>query len=529
MRYGPLAGGILTWLVWATEWPANAVATSTRLGEDSEGFEEHNRRLSANRYDWVLVNRGAGFSKRYAHAAVLTAQGQIFVIGGAADFGVAAGEGDGHGYLNDVWVSEDHGSTWHLVTPRSERFGPRRGHSAVMNSNGFVIFLLGGFCGKDCFMNDWWSSENGAIWQPLGKAPWSARHGHVAVISSKEKLVLLGGHDGDQYLNDVWSIQDPAQALVDSFWTRVLDRAPWEPRYGHAAVINDLDEIFLMGGFSADKPSGRITCFNDVWRSRDDGKTWTLRVRHAPWSGRYQHVAQISNGKIFIVGGLNSNLDRCNDVWRSDEGKVWHLVTASAPWAARYEHAAVTDSNSTMYIMGGMSTHSERFNDVWRSERTCADDVHCSGVHEVCRDGSHKHFEGQPNPICVDICDRRIFEDCNAKQVCHYETDGTAKAVCIDPCAEKSCDEGEVCEVAPRGAQRQRRVIGEAEAYCLACNHSMTKYACDKLLQCEWSPDDEACEMKCSSLIAKEKCTKLKYCKWTDNECKVREKPKESD
>lgn len=484
------------------------------------------RRLAASdRYTWLLQNRRADFSARYAHAALLNMRQQIFVIGGAtADMG----QGGHSGYLNDVWVSEDQGQSWDWVTPRTPKFSPRRGHAAVMNSNQIVMFVLGGFCGKSCFMNDWWSSENGDVWQKLGSAPWSARHGHAAIITSKENLIVLGGHDGSAYLNDIWSIQDPEQAMVYSTWVQVRptsqsdgsdDSSIFSPRYGHAVVIDSEDHILVMGGFFADKKAGKVQCFHDVWRSTDEANSWDLVVSHAPWSGRYQHAAlSTANNEVFIIGGLNVDLERCNDVWRSkDDGVTWYEVTPAAPWAARYEHASVIDANSSLYVIGGMSTSVDKFRDVWRSERTCADDVKCPGEDVICRDGTKKNFHGLPNPICVGICDRRIFDKCEVKEACRVDS---GRAKCIDPCAEQACTgEGEVCEVYSRGAELHDTALADAEAYCLSCGDSRTKFACDKLRQCTWSTGDEACIMRCKVATTEKKCTEGGHCKWSGDEC----------
>jgi len=237
--------------------------------------------------------------------------------------------------------------------------------------------------------------------------------------------------------------------------------------------------------------------------------------RNAPWSGRYQHAAQINLlDEIFVLGGLRKDLERCDDVWRSaDSGQTWALVTPEAPWAARYEHTVVADQNSSLYIIGGMSTGEEKFNDVWRSERTCADDMRCPGGSMICRDGTSENFEGLPSPMCVNICDRRIFDDCKNKEKCHVHE---GSAVCVDPCDHQVCQDGEVCEVEARTEQRT-----VANAYCLSCGKAQTKFRCDKLRQCKWDGGDEVCKMRCSVITEEDKCTADEdlSCKWAKGEC----------
>lgn len=430
--------------------------------------------------------------------------------------------------MNDVWKGDKRGARWREVSSDKypKRFSPRRGHAATMDSKKVVMYVLGGFCGKSCdtrYLNDWWSSDGGDVWHNMADfspAKWSPRHGHAAAVTSRDVLLVLGGHDGATYLNDVWYITDPSQLGT---WEEATAAAPWSARYGHAAVLNSVDSIFVIGGFFADKSSGRIECFNDVWMSEDGGRTWAVATHHAPWSGRYQHAA-VANGRdeLFIVGGLDIDLQRCADTWRSkDSGQTWELVSEAAPWTARYEHAVVVDSNDSLYVLGGMSTGDEKFNDVWRSERTCYDNIHCHDESLVCKDGSAKHFEGRSNPVCVNMCDRRIFDECGDKEACVIQD---RKAVCRDPCEGFECGKKEVCEVAPRHGTlpHTHDVLDKGTAFCLACDDAQTKFACDKLKQCTWSAGHEACLTKCVAMLSHEVCTSSsneKRCKWDDGEC----------
>ena len=207
------------------------------------------------------------------------------------------------------------------------------------------------------------------------------------------------------------------------------------------------------------------------------------------------------------------NLDRLPDVWRShDGGHHWEEVTPVAHWPARYEHAAVVDRAGTIYVLGGISETSELFGDVWFSEQTCADNVECSGQTPVCRDGTQEHFEGATMPVCVGICDRRIFDQCHAKEDCKVK-DG--KPTCVDPCDDKECEKEQVCEVAPRDEEFRGERLSSATAYCLSCSHAQTKASCAKLRQCKWSTDSEACLMRCS-VMDESRCKSNDLCHWKE-------------
>jgi len=200
-------------------------------------------------------------------------------------------------------------------------------------------------------------------------------------------------------------------------------------------------------------------------------------------------------------------------------------VNAAAGWTPRYEHVVVADRKDSLYVIGGMSSGDQEFNDVWRSEQTCADDVHCSGDNNVCRDGTDKNFEGSSSPVCVDLCDRRIFSDCKHKEACRVKDH---EAVCVDPCQEQDCGKGEVCETAERDGHLPGKtdLLKEATPFCLACLDSKTKFACDKLQQCEWHAGQEACLTKCEVLKTKGTCTSEHdtngdvRCEWDGGKCK---------
>ena len=55
----------------------------------------------------------------------------------------------------------------------------------------------------------------------------------------------MAGHNGSSYLNDIWSIKDPAQMTVYSHWNQV-NTPPWHARYGHAAAVDKKDNYVYM-------------------------------------------------------------------------------------------------------------------------------------------------------------------------------------------------------------------------------------------------------------------------------------------
>jgi hypothetical protein len=172
-------------------------------------------------------------------------------------------------------------------------------------------------------------------------------------------IVLMGGWDGYNIKNDVWHSLDKGvtwhQHTTGSTW--------WTPRADHSSVAMPDGSIVLMGGDIYDR-----SYKNDVWRSTDNGETWTEMTPGAGWTPRakFSSVA-MADGSIVLMGGDISDGSKKNDVWRStDNGETWTEMTASAAWSARHYHSSVAMPDGSIVLMGGIDSNFEKKNDVWR-------------------------------------------------------------------------------------------------------------------------------------------------------------------
>ncbi|HON82361.1 MAG TPA: kelch repeat-containing protein [Methanoregulaceae archaeon] len=181
---------------------------------------------------------------------------------------------------------------------------------------------------------------------------WSARYGHTSVVMPDGSIVLMGGNDGSRK-NDVWRSTDNGAT-----WTRMTSSAGWSARQYHTSVVMPDGSIVLMGGNDGSRK-------NDVWRSTDNGATWTRMTSSAGWSARQYHTSVVMpDGSIVLMGGNDGS--RKNDVWRStDNGATWTRMTSSAGWSARQYHTSVVMPDGSIVLMGG--NDGSRKNDVWRS------------------------------------------------------------------------------------------------------------------------------------------------------------------
>jgi hypothetical protein len=117
------------------------------------------------------------------------------------------------------------------------------------------------------------------------------------------------------------------------------------------------NKIWVIGGIDVNN-----TRVNDVWYS-SDGFNWIQITANAGWSSRYDHSAVVLNNKIWIMGG-NGSAGFLNDVWSSSNGINWTQATANAGWSARNRHTSVAFNNK-IWLLGGYDASYKQ--DVWFS------------------------------------------------------------------------------------------------------------------------------------------------------------------
>ncbi len=193
-------------------------------------------------------------------------------------------------------------------------------------------------------------------WVEQNGSAWYGRFGHASVALHDGSIILTGGGGG--YKNDVWRSSD--QGIT---WTAQNTSAGWAGREFHTCVALPDGSIVLMGGYNG-------SYFKDVWRSADQGITWTRQTAAAPWPARAKHASVgLPDGSIILMGGFNGAY--LNDVWRSDDqGVTWTCITDHANWSGRYGMAGVVLADGRIAIIGGMYYSStERYSrDLWISD-----------------------------------------------------------------------------------------------------------------------------------------------------------------
>lgn len=256
---------------------------------------------------------------------------------------------------NDVWMSDDDGLTWTLQTA-SAPWGGRSYHQMVATPSGAII-LMGGENGSTYYGDVWKSLDSGITWtQMTSSAGWTSRTRFAAVYDNGY-IVMMGGtkNFSNSWMNDVWRSSNDGAT-----WTQMTASAAWSTRHSHTAVSLSDNSIVLMAGI------GQFAIHHDAYRSTDYGTNWSLITITTPgWEARQRACsAVLSDGSIALVGGtVASGTPTYQDVWRStDKGATWTEKIATSEWAARYGFTIEAISGGKLVLMGGNTGPEE----VWK-------------------------------------------------------------------------------------------------------------------------------------------------------------------
>ncbi|KAF2199905.1 hypothetical protein GQ43DRAFT_375131 [Delitschia confertaspora ATCC 74209] len=132
------------------------------------------------------------------------------------------------------------------------------------------------------------------------------RMGHTASLWQGDKLLVFGGENEHRaHLSDVIIFD-----LKTAHWTQPeLHGTPPRGRARHAAVIHD-DKLYISGGQTSHDNILDDICYLDLktW-------TWSRAWRFVP---RYDHACWVWDGRIWIFGGFNDEMEKNNEIWWLD-------------------------------------------------------------------------------------------------------------------------------------------------------------------------------------------------------------------
>jgi hypothetical protein len=147
--------------------------------------------------------------RRAFHTAIYDAANQRMIVFGGVDFYWET--------LNDVWaldLTPGH-KEWHEIFPSGISPVKRGNHSAIYDADNERMVVFGGVDFYWETLNDVWALDltpGHEEWHevfPSGISPAKRRNHSAIHDAANERMVILGGEDGDSYFNDVWALNEP--------------------------------------------------------------------------------------------------------------------------------------------------------------------------------------------------------------------------------------------------------------------------------------------------------------------------------
>lgn len=268
------------------------------------------------------------------------------------------------------------GSLWSILTPQPD---PASSGASLANGRaGYLASLNGYLYGiasqtiPSGATGVWRSADNGTSWTFAGTLP-AAYSGRGQLAVTYEGVIYLisntvmASADGSTWLQLVTGLSlntdavlvhnDLIYSLQQANISHSADGITWTlvnaaPSWAAAARINFAawslgGNLYVGGGFNT--TAG--TAYNDVWRSTDNGVTWTQITAAAAWAARHRPAFWTYNDLLWIYGGATTltSFTAFDNLYSSPDGITWTLVGA-AVIGSNGSWYAFTNHNNTMYF-----------------------------------------------------------------------------------------------------------------------------------------------------------------------------------
>jgi N-acetylneuraminic acid mutarotase len=273
-----------------------------------------------------LAPIGAVPSTRGLHSMVYDPLANRVILFGGKHWTFGLGGGD---WLNDTWTYDPVANAWIELKASGPVPAARQGHSMVYDPIGERVILFGGAHGERdsrerTWLNDTWTYDPGVnAWtelDPAGTLPPGRYSQAMAYDPGAGRIIMFGGYDGDEVLDDTWSYD-----LAANLWTEIkpVGAAPSARRF-HSMVYDALgNRMILFGGHSSDPGPEGGTWLNDIWAYDPAVNVWTEIKPVGPLPsarGVQSMVYDPMGSRVILFGGAYSDPSTgqgvdLNDTW----------------------------------------------------------------------------------------------------------------------------------------------------------------------------------------------------------------------
>lgn len=229
------------------------------------------------------------------------------------------------------------------------------------------LILFGGRDGTNALNDTWAFDLTTSTWTeivPPGAQRPSPRHSMVAGIDTEnDRMVIVAGTgEVSSGLNEVWTLD-----LTTHTWQpHAVSGATPAERFGAAGGIADYGQTLLLShGFNGE------VGFDDTWALDLETFSWrdVSPAGARPAARGWHSAAPISWTQLVVFGGYpdpNGGALSLGDTWilNMPEG-VWRPLTAQGPAARAFAGMVVLGDRGTMMLFGGKDAANVELNDVW--------------------------------------------------------------------------------------------------------------------------------------------------------------------
>ena len=328
-------------------WTPLEISANARiyLAEDATGSG------SETLYTWNTIRDNRRWGDWIGRDSVFTYTdgGKLYMLGGWSNGNVTAW--NSQFLTNELWESRDNGVTWSLIledatSPTIQPTKRHLGARCYATFNGVdYVYLMGG---KLDVSGGPQTPQTVDVWRKVldgnPRTPWELVTSNAGVgardnmfMGSLNGVLYAGGGytgvgntigSGLGVQEDLWKSLDEGET-----WTLVTATAAWGPTAACGQELLEKDgKLWLFGGWEATTGFDAYTCRNDVWTYDGTSFVEVLADGHAQWARRFYHNVALMDGEFFIIGGHAVDSSNVTDNgYRSTDGVTW-TVLPSKPY-----------------------------------------------------------------------------------------------------------------------------------------------------------------------------------------------------